>query len=472
MDKVIVIVGPTGVGKTKLSINLAKKLNGEIISGDSVQVYKEMNIGSAKIKASEMEGINHYLIDIKNIDEEYSVYDFQKEVREKIQLILSKNKTPILVGGTGLYLKAALYDYEFSKEDSSEFNDYKELSNEQAYELLSSLDKIEASKLHPNNRVRVIRAINIINNSKMTKTELLAKQEHKLLYDAIFIGLTAPRDVVYDKINTRVDKMIEEGLIEEVKGLYDKYNEKQYQAFKAIGYKELFEYFDGNLSKDAAIELIKKRSRNYAKRQYTWFNNQFDVKWFNVDFNEFGTTINEVVNYIKLNEVFETKDLIIKKGSNDDLNDMYKNIWSKQESAKYMLWKVCQTLEDAKVRLDKWLQRQVGYDEWFVYEKVSNQAIGFCSINRIGENKFGDIGIGLGQDYVSKGYGSQILEFLISFAKDRGAQCIEYSYMDGNDISRRLATKYGFKYLKTQKRVRSWDNKEFDEVFYVLEIKE
>jgi tRNA dimethylallyltransferase len=299
MDKVIAIIGPTGVGKTKLSVELAKILNGEIISCDSVQVYKEMNIGSAKIKEEEKEGIIHYLIDIKEINEDYSVYEFQKEVREKIALITSKHKVPILVGGTGLYLKAALYDYEFNDEENDNFNDYKELSNDEAYALLKSLDSKEASKLHPHNRIRVVRALNIIEKNKMSKTELLAKQEHKLLYDATFIGLTSSRDIIYNRINNRVDKMIDEGLLTEAKSLYDKYGNQDYSSLKAIGYKELFEYFEGNITKEEAIELIKKRSRNYAKRQYTWFNNQFEVNWFEVNFNDFNLTIKEVLEFLK-----------------------------------------------------------------------------------------------------------------------------------------------------------------------------
>jgi tRNA dimethylallyltransferase len=299
MDKVIAIIGPTGVGKTKLSVELAKILNGEIISCDSVQVYKEMNIGSAKIKEEEKEGIIHYLIDIKEINEDYSVYEFQKEVREKIALITSKHKVPILVGGTGLYLKAALYDYEFNDEENDNFNDYKELSNDEAYALLKSLDSKEASKLHPHNRIRVVRALNIIEKNKMSKTELLAKQEHKLLYDATFIGLTSSRDIIYNRINNRVDKMIDEGLLTEAKSLYDKYGNQDYSSLKAIGYKELFEYFKGNITKEEAIELIKKRSRNYAKRQYTWFNNQFEVNWFEVNFNDFNLTIKEVLEFLK-----------------------------------------------------------------------------------------------------------------------------------------------------------------------------
>ena len=299
MEKVIVIVGPTGVGKTKLSVELAKKLNGEIISGDSVQVYKRMDIGSAKVTEEEKEGIEHYLIDIKDIDEEYSVYEFQQEVREKIKLIQSKGKTPILAGGTGLYLKAALYDYEFNKEDNIDFNKYEKLSNKEVYEMLKELDPKEASKLHENNRVRVVRALNIIKNNNMSKTELLEKQEHKLLYDVVFIGLTSDRKNVYERINKRVDKMMENGLLEEVGELYKECKDKNYSSMKAIGYKELFAYFNGEISLEESIELIKKKSRNYAKRQYTWFNNQFDVNWFETDFNNFSNTVNLVIDFIK-----------------------------------------------------------------------------------------------------------------------------------------------------------------------------
>ena len=299
MEKVIVIVGPTGVGKTKLSVELAKKLNGEIISGDSVQVYKRMDIGSAKVTEEEKEGIEHYLIDIKDIDEEYSVYEFQQEVREKIKLIQSKGKTPILAGGTGLYLKAALYDYEFNKEDNIDFNKYEKFSNKEVYEMLKELDPKEASKLHENNRVRVVRALNIIKNNNMSKTELLEKQDHKLLYDVVFIGLTSDRKNVYERINKRVDKMIENGLLEEVGELYKECKDKNYSSMKAIGYKELFAYFNGEISLEESIELIKKKSRNYAKRQYTWFNNQFDVNWFETDFNNFSNTVNLVIDFIK-----------------------------------------------------------------------------------------------------------------------------------------------------------------------------
>ena len=168
--------------------------------------------------------------------------------------------------------------------------------------------------------------------------------------------------------------------------------------------------------------------------------------------------------------MFETKDLIIKKGSIDDVYDMYENLWSSYKSSKYMLWRVSENIDQAKERIVKWLERQKDYDEWFVYEKSTNRAIGFASINKIEENRFGNIGIGLGEKYTTKGYGSQILEFLIDFARNKGAKIIEYSYINGNVASQKLAEKYGFKYFKTDKRVRNWDSKEFDEVFYILEL--
>ena len=301
MNTVIAIVGPTGVGKTKLSVELAKYFKSEIINGDSVQIYKDLNIGSAKVKEEEKEGIIHHLLDIKNIEEDYTIYDYQQDLRNKINDLNSRKLTPIIVGGSGLYLKSALYDYSFNKEDDDSFNEYTELSNEEAFSLLEKLDPNEASKLHPNNRVRVIRALNIIENSKMSKTELLSKQEHKMLYDAKFIGLTSSREIVYQRINDRVEVMIENGLLNETKSIFDKYGMHNYSSLKAIGYKEIFEYYRGNMSLNDSIELIKKRSRNYAKRQYTWFNNQFDVKWFNTNFEDFSVTVNEVINHLKEN---------------------------------------------------------------------------------------------------------------------------------------------------------------------------
>lgn len=288
---VIVIVGPTAVGKTKLSIELAKKLNGEIINADSTQVYKSLDIATAKVREEEKEGIVHHLIDIKNIDEDYTVYDYQKDCRLKIEEITKKGKTPIIVGGTGLYIKAALYDYKFNNEEI--INTYENLSNEELYNKLIKIDS--KTDIHPNNRKRIIRALNYYNN---TNEPLSSKEKtNKLLYDTIFIGLTTSRDILYDRINKRSDEMIKNGLIEEAKKIYNT-NIRSKAVLTPIGYKELFEYFDNKMTLEESIELIKQRSRKYAKRQYTWFNNQMNINWFNVDFNNFNNTINEVLKFI------------------------------------------------------------------------------------------------------------------------------------------------------------------------------
>lgn len=292
MNKVIVILGPTAVGKTKLSVELAKKINGEIINADSTQVYKNLNIATAKITEEEKDDIVHHLFDVKEINDDYTVYDYQKDVRKLIDDIKSRGKTPILVGGTGLYIKAALYDYEFDEEELI-VSDYSKYSTDELYSMLLKIDS--ETKIHKNNRKRIERTLDVYNSKGK-----LDKKNNKdtLLYDSIFIGLTTSRELLYDRINLRVDKMLDAGLLEEAKWLYDT-NVRTKAVMTPIGYKELFEYFDGNITKEEAIELIKKNSRRYAKRQYTWFNNQMNVNWFNVDFDNFNNTINEVYNYIK-----------------------------------------------------------------------------------------------------------------------------------------------------------------------------
>lgn len=271
MKNIIVITGPTGVGKTKMSIELAKRIDAEIINADSMQVYKDLNIGTAKITEKEKEGIPHYLIDIKNIDENYTVYDYQKDARKCIDDILKRGKTPILVGGTGLYIKAALYDYKFNLETTK--GDYSKYTKEELYNMLLKLDP--DTTIHINNRKRVERRLDYIKNNHTTETN----KTDKLLYDAIFIGLTIDRDILYDRINKRVDIMIKNGLVEEAKRIYDS-NIRTKAVLTPIGYKELFLFFDSAISLNEAIELIKQRSRRYAKRQYTWFNNQMNITWF------------------------------------------------------------------------------------------------------------------------------------------------------------------------------------------------
>lgn len=290
--KIICIVGPTGVGKTKLSIELAKRLNGEVINADSTQVYKGMNIATAKIKDEEKENIPHHLFDIKNIDEDYTVYDYQKDCRTKIDEITKRNNTPIIVGGTGLYIKAALYDYKFY-EEKKELEEYQNYSNDLLYDMLIKIDP--NTEIHKNNRKRVIRALNSYAQNKDLIN--IKEKTDKLLYDVIFIGLTCDRWILYDRINSRVDVMLNNGLIDEARNIYDT-NIRSKAVLTPIGYKELFEYFDGVKTLDESVELIKQRSRKYAKRQYTWNKHQFTVNWFNVDFGNFDNTVNEILSFI------------------------------------------------------------------------------------------------------------------------------------------------------------------------------
>ncbi len=289
VNDIIVIVGPTGVGKTKLSIELAKKIDGEIINGDSVSIYKRLNIGSAKPSIDEMDGVIHHLIDIRDVDEEYTVYDYQRDCRKLIDEISNRNKRVIIVGGTGLYIKASLYDYKFSKENT--FNSYDNLSNDEIYDLIKKYDN--NIDVHKNNRQRLVRLLNKINNNSG-----FDNNKDKLLYNVNVIGLTSDRQVIYNRINDRVDKMINNGLIDEINGLKDYYKNSRVLN-SAIGYKEFYDYLFNNKSLDLVVDEIKKDSRHFAKRQYTFFNHQFNVKWFDVDFEDFNNTIEEVYKYIK-----------------------------------------------------------------------------------------------------------------------------------------------------------------------------
>lgn len=283
---IVVIIGPTGVGKTKLSLELAKKYHAEIINADAMQVYKEMNIGTAKI--TDTMGITHHLLSIRSVNKPYSVYEYQKDGRELIEKLKKENKNIIIVGGTGLYIKALLYDYKFNINDKNK--DYDDLSNE---EILNKIKEHCDTDIHVNNRKRLVRMLNKIENNDIEEVS-----GNNLIYDDVyFIGLTTNRDNLYKRINDRVDEMIDEGLISEVKDLYDK-NINTIPINTAIGYKELYKYFNNEISLEDAIELIKRNSRRYAKRQYTWINNKMNVKWFYVDFNNFNNTINEVEKYI------------------------------------------------------------------------------------------------------------------------------------------------------------------------------
>lgn len=305
-ERLLVIVGPTAVGKTELSIELAKRFNGEIISGDSMQIYRGLDIGTAKVTKDEMQGIPHYMIDIKEPHESFSVSEFQQEARKYISEINKKGKLPILVGGTGLYVQAVTHDYQFTKigadpELRKKLEQFAEqYGNEALHCKLKNVDPISFKTIHPNNRKRVIRALEVIEQTGKPFSSCKQKRL-ELVYQAIFIGLTMERKKLYARINARVDKMIEDGLFEEAYLLY-RQNLRGSQAAQAIGYKELFDYFDGKLSKEEAIELLKRNSRKFAKRQYTWFKNKMNIKWFDVTENR-NEKIEEIFQYVagKLN---------------------------------------------------------------------------------------------------------------------------------------------------------------------------
>ena len=285
--KIIVIVGPTGVGKTKLSIELAKKINAVIINGDSMQVYKSLDIGTAKIKESEKEGIEHYLFDICTPLEDYNIYKYQQDGRYLLDKFIKENRNVIIVGGSGLYLKSLLYDYKFQEESIQD--DYHDLTNE---EILKEIKKDHETDIHVNNRKRLIRELNKIKNGNNIKTDI-----YKKLYDFTIIGLTCPRDKLYEIVDKRVDLMIEEGLVTEVKNLYNQ-GIRSKAIETGIGYKELYAYFDNQVTLEEAINNIKKNTRHFIKRQYTFFKHQMDVNWVNVNFQDFKETIQESLKII------------------------------------------------------------------------------------------------------------------------------------------------------------------------------
>lgn len=304
-QKLLVIIGPTAVGKTKLSIELAKRFNGEIISGDSMQIYRKMDIGTAKIKENEMEGIPHHLIDIKEPAESFSVAEFQHLVRAQINEISGKGKLPIIVGGTGLYIQSVIYDYQFSDAPADEVFRFmleakvKEIGNDALYQELVGIDPVSASQIHPNNVRRVIRALEIYHCTNKTMSEYQNEQQPDLLYDPALIGLTMEREMLYERINYRVALMMEEGLLEEVKALYQQ-GLRDCQSIQAIGYKEIYEFLDGKVTMNEAAENLKQNSRRYAKRQLTWFRNKMDVEWFDMtDVQNFEKKINEISHYVE-----------------------------------------------------------------------------------------------------------------------------------------------------------------------------
>lgn len=307
-NKIIVIVGPTAVGKTYVSIDLAKKLGTEIISADSMQIYKGMDVGTAKIKTEEMQGIKHHMIDLIYPDENYSVSDFKREAEKNIDEMISRGNVPIIVGGSGLYVNSLIYDLDFSNAKSNEkLRDYytyyhKEHGEEALYEKLKKIDPESAEKIHKNNVKRVIRALEVydLTGRKFSESNTdIRKKSSK--YDFILIGLSMDRKILYERINQRVDKMINEGLVEEVKSLLDKGFEKNLISMQAIGYKEIIEFLEGNITFEEAVNILKQNTRHFAKRQFTWFLKDENVKWFDIeDVNKIDASLENIYDYLDL----------------------------------------------------------------------------------------------------------------------------------------------------------------------------
>ena len=298
MKPLIIIAGPTACGKTNLSLSLAKKLDTQIISADSMQIYKYMDIGTAKIDLETRKNIKHYMIDEIEPDKNFSVADYQTQVKKYLSLIYSKNKIPILCGGTGFYINAILHDNNFSNAhtDFAFRNELYNLTSNQLQKKLFEIDEQSAKSIHPNNKKRIIRAIEFFyqTGQKFSEHNILQKQ-NEIKYKTLFVILNLPRDILYEKIEKRVDKMIELGLVDEVKKLLSMGYNKNLNSMQAIGYKEIILYLEKQISLDEAIALIKKNTRHYAKRQLTWFRHQTNGIW--IDKINFKNE-NEICNYL------------------------------------------------------------------------------------------------------------------------------------------------------------------------------
>ncbi len=289
-QKIVVIVGPTAVGKTAFSLEVAEKFNGEVISGDSMQVYKELNIGTAKVTPEEMGEISHHLIDFKEIDEEYAVSDFQRDAEEKIQDIMQRDRLPIIAGGSGLYIESLLYPVSHGSDAEPNLQLRKELEefaqekgNQALWDRLNTIDSKAAENIHPNNVRRVVRALEVYNETgQLFSSFQEEKKKKEVKYDALIIALNTERALLYKRINQRVDGMLEAGLEDEARMLWKKLGpQPKAQSTKAIGYSEFFQYFNREGSLEETVESIKQNSRRYAKRQLTWFRNRFDnVHWY------------------------------------------------------------------------------------------------------------------------------------------------------------------------------------------------
>lgn len=286
MKKIIVIVGPTAVGKTALSIELAKKFNGEVINADSMQVYQGLDIGTAKVTEEEAQGIPHHLLDICSLEDAYSVARFQVDARQKIDEIIARGKVPIIAGGTGLYVQSLIYDYQLGKKETDSQPEIREkyemyeaeYGKEKLWELLNERDPLAAKAIHQNNVRKIIRALEVF---ELTGESILKPvEEPKKLYEDFLVGLSTDRALLYERINQRVHRMIDEGLVEEAKELIENYPDSQ--GALGIGYQEFKPYFAGQESMESVIETIQLHSRRYAKRQLTWFRNRMAPRWFDL----------------------------------------------------------------------------------------------------------------------------------------------------------------------------------------------
>lgn len=320
MKDLFILAGPTAVGKTDISIKLAKRLNGEIISADSMQIYKYMDIGSAKVTKDEMQGVPHYLIDMVEPQESFNVSEYKKLAEEKIHIILNKGKLPMLVGGTGLYINSLIYNYDFTEAgNDEEYRTHLQYlaqteGKEYVHTLLRDVDMESYNRLYPNDLKRVIRALEVYKLTGKTISQFNEENDiYDIPYNVFYFVLNMDRDKLYDRINKRVDIMIEKGLVDEVKKLKAMGYTAHMQSMKGIGYKEILYYLDGNISLDEAIYLIKKGSRNYAKRQLTWFRKDKRVIWIDKDkFNcedEVVQNIIDKMNLLKHKDVREANSL-------------------------------------------------------------------------------------------------------------------------------------------------------------------
>lgn len=267
------------MGKSETALAVAKAFNAEIVNGDAFQCYKEMEIGVAKPPKEYFDEIPHHLFSFVDVNHDYSIAEYQENLRNKINELLSIRKNVVIVGGSGLYIRSALYDYEFAKESGIDMTKYQKMTNAELHDVLEEIDPKEAEKIHMNNRKRVLRAIEIYLNQGKSKSEVIDSQEHKLVFDAKFYVRNMDREVLYDLINKRVDKMMESGLLNEVKKIVEKYGE-DCKSLQAIGYKELIPVLHGESSLEEGVELVKKNSRNYAKRQVTYIKHQFPVNFY------------------------------------------------------------------------------------------------------------------------------------------------------------------------------------------------